>query len=246
MWISIFDVQPWIQVSDVSGNPVGGTTVTASLASGSGTLRTTLTAVSGADGLAKFTDLGYSKTDAFQLHFAAAGTRGGKCSGLWSSGSGNGRQSQSRNVRQRERGLVPAQNLTAGSSLTVYSISRDQYDNFVSNIAADNWTLVSISGGVVSGDLAASEDKMSAKMTGHAAGTGVIHAISGSLASTDSGVITVAAPAFFGGGGTGGGAGGGGLSAATLKPVGFASETALSLGEDGVVCRTCATTDHGR
>jgi hypothetical protein len=229
----IFDVQPWIRVADAAGNPVGGTAVTASLVSGSGALRTTLTAVSGAGGLAKFTDLGYSKTDAFQLHFAAAGTAGINAAAFDPMAAGTAAKVKVETAVSGSGGLVQAQSLTAGSGLTVYSISRDQYDNFVSNIAADNWTLTSTSGGVVSGDLAASGDKKSAIMTGHAAGTGVIHAISGTLASTDSGIITVAAPAFFGGGGTGGG-GGGGMSAATLKPVGFASETALSLGENGV------------
>jgi hypothetical protein len=66
-----FSTQPWVIVKDANDNPVSGVDVTASLASGSGVLRGTLTVTSGADGKAKFTDLGYNKIDAFQLHFAA-------------------------------------------------------------------------------------------------------------------------------------------------------------------------------
>ena len=42
---------------------------------------------------------------------------------------------------------VPAQSLAAGAPLTVYAISRDQYSNFVANVAADTWSLVNVTGG---------------------------------------------------------------------------------------------------
>ena len=50
--------QPVVQVEDGSGNPLAGVTVTAALASGSGTLEGATTAVSGSDGVATFGDLG--------------------------------------------------------------------------------------------------------------------------------------------------------------------------------------------
>src|SRR5439155_4847494 len=85
--------------------------------------------------------------------------------------------------------VVPAQNVPAGNPLTVYSISRDAANNFVDNVAADSWSLVSITGGVVAGDL--NPGNKSAVFTGHVAGTAAIHASAGALTSTDSGTLTV-------------------------------------------------------
>jgi hypothetical protein len=89
--------------------------------------------------------------------------------------------------------LVPAQSLVAGNSITVYAISRDANSNFVSNIAADSWTAINKTGTVAAGDLVPSGDLKSAVFTGHGAGNVNIHVSSGSLTSTDSGVITVTA-----------------------------------------------------
>ena len=72
--------------------------------------------------------------------------------------------------------VVAAQSLASGSSLTVYAISRDASNNFVANVAADSWSLVSATGGVVAGDLVAAGDLKSATFTGHVTGSGVIHA----------------------------------------------------------------------
>src|SRR5205823_639741 len=74
--------------------------------------------------------------------------------------------------------VVPAQNVPAGNPLTVYSISRDAANNFVANVAA-SWSLVSITGGVVAGDLNPAGGNKSAVFTGHVAGTAAIHASSG-------------------------------------------------------------------
>jgi len=89
--------------------------------------------------------------------------------------------------------VVPAQNVTAGSSITVFSITRDTYGNFVANVAATAWSLPTKTGGVVDGDLAAAGDFKSATFTGHLVGTATIRATSGALAATDTGTITVAA-----------------------------------------------------
>ena len=192
----IFTTQPWILVSDAATNRVSGATVTASLASGTGVLRTTLTAVSGTDGLAKFTDLGYSKTDAFQLHFAAGGLSV-NATAFGPLAAGAATKVRVETAANGSGGVVPSQNLTSGSTLTVYSISRDQYNNFVANIAADtnSWSLTNITGNVVGGDLVASSDNKSAVITGHLVGTGIIKVVSGSLVSTNSGTINVIAGA---------------------------------------------------
>jgi hypothetical protein len=87
--------------------------------------------------------------------------------------------------------VVAAQNVTAGSSITVYSVSRDTYGNFVANVAADSWSLQGATGGVVAGDLVAAGDSKSATFTGHVVGTAKIHVAKTGLTSVDSGTITV-------------------------------------------------------
>jgi hypothetical protein len=89
--------------------------------------------------------------------------------------------------------VFPSESLQSGKKDTAYAISRDASDNFVANIAADpgSWSLISKTGGVVDGDLVPSGDLRSAIFTAHAMGSGVIHATSGALAVTNSGVITV-------------------------------------------------------
>ncbi len=89
--------------------------------------------------------------------------------------------------------VVPAQSIGAGGSITVYAITRDALGNFVGNVAADAWSLQSMTGGVTTGDLVASGDKKSATFTGHAAGSAHIHATSGSLGTVSSGTLTVTA-----------------------------------------------------
>ena len=88
---------------------------------------------------------------------------------------------------------VPLQNLAAGASTNVFSIARDAQGNFAGNVAAA-WSLQSLTGGVVSGDLVAAGDSKSATFTGHAAGSAVIQAVANSFTG-QSGVITVTAGA---------------------------------------------------
>ena len=87
--------------------------------------------------------------------------------------------------------VVPAQSLAAGTSITVFVITRDASNNFVANVAADVWSLENIAGGVVAGDLVPAADGKSAVFTGHVIGTANIKATSGVLTTTPSGVITV-------------------------------------------------------
>ncbi len=90
--------------------------------------------------------------------------------------------------------IVSAQNLTYGSAITVYAISRDALNNFVANVAASAWSLENITGGVVAGDLVPSADNKSAVFTAFLAGTAQVKAISGILTPTTSGIITVLQP----------------------------------------------------
>src|SRR5207244_11178657 len=91
------------------------------------------------------------------------------------------------------RSIVPGQAGGAGNVLTVYSITRDAGGNFVANVAADAWSLVSKTGGVVDGDLVAAGDNKSAVFTGLRGGRAQIRATSGALAVTNTHTITVVA-----------------------------------------------------
>ncbi|MEX0719518.1 MAG: invasin domain 3-containing protein [Balneolaceae bacterium] len=84
--------------------------------------------------------------------------------------------------------VVSSQNIEAGSSITVYSNVRDQFNNFKRNETA-TWSLQSITGGVVSGDFSPSGS--SATFTGNLVGTAVIEATSGGFTPTPSGTISV-------------------------------------------------------
>ena len=68
-----------------------------------------------------------------------------------------------------------------------------RYGNFVGNPAA-TWSLQSVTGGVVSGDLVASGDGKSATFTGHLLGSAIIQALASGFTG-QSGVKTVVAGA---------------------------------------------------
>jgi hypothetical protein len=87
--------------------------------------------------------------------------------------------------------VIPALSLSSGSSITVFSISRDASNNFISNVAVSAWTTENVTGGVVAGDLVPSVDTKSATFTAHVTGSASIKATSGVLTPTTSGIITV-------------------------------------------------------
>ncbi len=86
--------------------------------------------------------------------------------------------------------VVPVQNLAAGSSITVYAITRDSLNVFVANVVADSIYLQNVTGGVVLGDLVVAPNRKSAVFTARVSGSAQIKADSGSLPSTSSGTIT--------------------------------------------------------
>ncbi|MEP0005379.1 MAG: invasin domain 3-containing protein [Balneola sp.] len=87
--------------------------------------------------------------------------------------------------------VVAAQNLTAGNSLTVYSISRDQFGNFLSNVAADTWSIVNSTGDVESTDLTNQTNSTTTTLSSNLVGSGNIQASESALTSVNSGTITV-------------------------------------------------------
>ncbi len=220
-----FTTQPWLLVTDAGGNPVNGTVVTVSLGSGTGTLRGTLTATSGADGLAKFTDLGYSKTDAFNLHFAAGALSADTTPAIGPLAAGTTSVISVETAANGSGSVVATQTLTVGQSITVYSIARDQFGNFIANAVPDSWSLV---GSIVNTDLTPAVNNKSATLTANSVGSAVIHAPINGITSVDSGTITVAAAVVSGGGG--GNTGGGGSTptpAPIITPVSLFGVTAL-------------------
>lgn len=88
--------------------------------------------------------------------------------------------------------LVSAQNLTAGNSLTVYAISRDQGGNFIQNVEADSWSLINKSG-LTASPLSVAADNKSATFSSTLTGSAEIRATESGLATNDSGTITVVA-----------------------------------------------------
>ena len=98
--------------------------------------------------------------------------------------------------------VVPAISMSGGTgSMTVWSISRDAFSNFVANVAADTWSLTSLTGAAAAGDLVAAGDLKSAVFSAHSVGSAVIDAAKAGLTSTDSAVISIHSPAESGGGG---------------------------------------------
>lgn len=86
--------------------------------------------------------------------------------------------------------VVPTQNITAGTSLTVYAISRDQYNNFLENMAADEWSLQNKSS-LDTSPLTPSNDSTYVVFQSDTTGAAEIRATKSGLTSTDSGTITV-------------------------------------------------------
>lgn len=78
--------------------------------------------------------------------------------------------------------------VSSGSPLTLYSNTRDQFGNFVANVAI-TWSLTGSSGGILDGDLVPAGDTKSAVFTGSLVGTTVVQAADSFTDTT--GVITV-------------------------------------------------------
>ncbi len=88
-------------------------------------------------------------------------------------------------------------NLTAGQTITVFAIARDDVDTFIENVQvdADGWSLINTTGGVVGGDLNPAGNRKSATFTARKIGSAQINATVTPLTSIPSGVQTVIAGA---------------------------------------------------
>lgn len=181
---------------DGSGKPISGVTVTLGLASGTGIL-TGNSATTDANGIAHFTNLQINKVGAKTL-LASNPSFETSVSASFTITAGPAATLTVESAADGSGEVVPAENVTAGSSLNVYAILRDSGGNFLTNPPA-TWSLVDITGGVVAGDLVASGDGQSATFTGHAPGSAVIQA--GASFTGQSGIQTVvpAVPLFSSG-----------------------------------------------
>ena len=88
---------------------------------------------------------------------------------------------------------VAAADVAAGQTITVYAISRDDFENFIENVQVDSggWDLINVTGGVVSGDLNPAGNRRSAAFTARKVGSAQINATVSGLVSFPSGVQTV-------------------------------------------------------
>ena len=72
--------------------------------------------------------------------------------------------------------VISDRTVTAGGTLTMYAIARDNIGSFVGNVEVA-WTLIGQSGGIVDGDLVPSGDSRSATLSGRGAGTAIVRAV---------------------------------------------------------------------
>ena len=177
-----------VQLQDANGNAVSqsGTAITLT-ANGSTLYSGTNPQSTDVSGKATFNNLVIRKAGS-ALSFEAAGTNfTGTTSALFNITALAATSTRVETAANGRGSVVAAQNITAGNSITIYAITRDTYGNFVANPSA-TWSLQSLSGGVVSGDLVAGG--ASAVFTGHLAGTTIIRALAATFTG-NSGTQTV-------------------------------------------------------
>lgn len=90
--------------------------------------------------------------------------------------------------------VVPAQSLRSLDDLTVHSVVRDEYGNFIENGEADFWNLTSVAGDVQEDDLHASDDSRSALFECLLGGNARINATIVGLNEVGSGTIICRPP----------------------------------------------------
>lgn len=199
-----FAVQPVVTLEDAFGNTVGDVAQTVTLAIQSnagpgGTLIGTKSIlVNLVTGQATFSGISIDKAGNGYTLTATGSTvsmtPGTVVSAPFSVSSGAASQVRVENAPDGTGMVLVSQNVTSGTAITIYAISRDPSDNFVANVPVDTWTLVNTTGGVVPADLAPSADRKSATFTGKLTGTAVIRATVSGLSSVPSGTLTVVVP----------------------------------------------------
>ena len=186
-----FSTQPVLHIEDTYGNLVtsdNSSVVTGTAQGGTGTLQGT-SAVTASGGILPFLNLSYNIAESVTILFTS-GTLAPTTSDTIRVSHNSGVKVHVETAANGSGTIVPTQNLPAGNPITLYSIERDLYDNFVQNITSA-WSLKNITGGVLSSDLIAAPDQKSSIFTGHFIGSAMIHAVSSGKDSMPSGTITV-------------------------------------------------------
>jgi hypothetical protein len=196
-----FGTQPVVALVDAFGNVVNNTAQTVTLAiqnnagPGGNLVGTKSIVLDQATGLAAFSGLAIEKTGNGYTLTATGSTvstaPGTVISAPFSVTANTAAQVRVENAADGSGTAILSQNVTSGTSITLYAIARDAYTNFVANIPADTWTVGNITGSVLTTDLVPGADRKSAVFTGRLAGSAVISAIAGNLTSLPSGTLTV-------------------------------------------------------
>ncbi|HUL44397.1 MAG TPA: hypothetical protein VLY03_08575, partial [Bacteroidota bacterium] len=189
-----FTTQPAVLIEDASGNIITSdntTVVTAARLSGTGTLQGTLTATA-VNGVATFSSLSYTVAENITIQFTS-----GALTPVTSSTVAISPAAAS-TVRMETAAngsgtLVPGQTVVSGSSITIYAITRDVFNNFIANVGASFWGIQDPTGGISAGDLVQSPDSTHAVFTAHVIGTGQIKANFSGVTTVPSGTLTVVA-----------------------------------------------------
>jgi len=196
-----FPTQPVLTLKDAFGNVVTGVAQTATLAirnnaGPGGTLSGSKSvSVDLATGQALFSGLsidkagiGYTLTATGSSVSTAAGT---VVSTPFTIVAGTANKVRVENAADGKGTVLGSQTVTSGTSVSVYAIARDAFDNFAGLIPAGVWALQNTTGGVVPTDLVPSADRRSATFTARGAGTCMITASVTGLGSVPSGTLTV-------------------------------------------------------
>jgi hypothetical protein len=175
-----------VLASDASNTPVAGVAVTISIASGTGVISGN-TATTDAGGIAHFANLAIDKSGSKTLR-ADSAAYASSTSSAFNITPGAATSLTIETQADGSGVAVPAQNVSAGNPVNFYAISRDSSGNYITNVTA-SWSLVNLTGGVVSSDLVSSADGLSATFTGHLVGSAAVRASAGF--TSQSGVQTV-------------------------------------------------------
>jgi hypothetical protein len=177
---------------DASSAPVSGAIVTLSIASGTGTI-TGNSAITDAGGIAHFSNLRIDKSGPKTLQTSSSALAPA-ISGSFNITPGAASSLTVETQADGSGSVVPAQNITAGSPVNFYAVTRDSAGNYITNVVA-SWSLANITGGVVTGDLVASGDGRSATLTGHTVGSAIVRATSGFAGQSGVQTVVGGAPA---------------------------------------------------
>jgi uncharacterized repeat protein (TIGR02543 family) len=186
-----FTAQPIIHIEDIYSNLVtsdNSTVVIGSAQGGISSLQGT-TSVTASSGIVAFSNLSYNTAETIALHFSSGPLTSVTSDSIHVSHN-SGVKVRVETAANGSGTIVPSQDITAGNSITAYSIERDLYDNFVQNIAS-TWSLKNITGGVLAPDLVQAPDQKSSVFTGHFAGSATVQAVSAGKDSEPSGTINV-------------------------------------------------------